>query len=258
MKQPIGIFDSGIGGLTVAKSITEYLPKEDILFLGDHANVPYGEKTLDELITITETAVPTLITEGAKVIIIACNTVSVSMIDRLRKKYPDTPFVAVVPMVKTAAETTKSKVVAVFATQLTLRSPVYDELKRAYAQGITVLDFPCPEWVRMIESGQIDDARVRAPIDAALSKRADRLVMGCTHFPFLMERIQTIAGTRAEVLESGPAIARQVERILTSNENIAAEGPGRITYLTSADHQLPDDIASQLTGWNVHFQTVGH
>lgn len=256
-QRPIGVFDSGIGGLTVARRIHELLPKENILFLADQANVPYGEKTPEQLAKITEAAIPTLIAEGAKVIVIACNTASVSSIEQLRAKYPDTPFVAVVPMIKPAAAQTATGTIAVFATEITLNSELYQDLKTKYARDVKVVDIACPEWVRMVEAGSFEQEKLQGPVSEALRLGADQLVLGCTHFPFLTEELTALIRGRAKLLESGPAIARQVQRILRENDSFE-EGEGRITYLTSADNALPDKIASQLTGWNVHFQTVGH
>lgn len=258
MKRPIGIFDSGVGGLTIAASIHRRLPAEDIVFLGDHANVPYGEKTLAELTEITERAVPTLIAEGAKVIVIACNTASVSIIPRLRTKYPDTPFVAVVPMIKPAAAQTQSGVIGVFATEFTLRSDFYAQLKADYATGITVVDLACPEWVRMIESGRIDQAVIQGKVSQALAQGADQLVLGCTHFPLLIGDLLPLVKGRAELLQSGPAIARQTERILIANEDLAEGETGRIAYLTSAEYHMPQAVGERLTTLDIDFQTVGH
>lgn len=256
-QRPIGIFDSGLGGLTIARHIHHELPSEDVLFLADHAHVPYGEKSLEELIKITERAVPTLIAEGAKVIVLACNTASVSMVQQLRAKYPDTPFVAVVPMVKPAASLSATGTVAVFATEITLNSVIYDQLKADYASHVTVIDIPCPEWVRMVESGEIEHQILQEKLTIALQAGADQLVMGCTHFPFLIDDLRPLVKGRAGILESGPAVARQVHRILAANDHLA-EGKGRIRYLTSGDHPTPSAVAKKLTGWNVEFQTVGH
>jgi glutamate racemase len=255
-QRPIGVFDSGIGGLTIAKHIHAQLPQEDILFLADHANVPYGEKSLEELVEITEAAIPTLIAEGAKTVVIACNTASVSIVDRLRQRYPDTPFVAVVPMIKPAAQETATGVVAVFATEITLNSAVYGQLKRDHAAHIEVVDIPCPEWVHMIESGHIEAMVLQKRVSEALAAGADQLVLGCTHFPFVIDDLRPMVRGRAALLESGPAVARQVSRILTENEHLA-EGTGRITYLTSGSHPTPSAVAQKLTGWNVQFQPVG-
>lgn len=256
-QRPIGVFDSGLGGLTIARDIHRELPDEDILFLADHANVPYGEKTLPELIEVTERAVPTLIAEGAKIIVIACNTASVTIIATLREKYPDTPFVAVVPMIKPAAAQSSTGTVAVFATEITLNSDVYAQLKADHAAQVEVIDIPCPEWVHMVESGTVDSEVLQVKLTTAFAAGADQLVLGCTHFPFLIKDLKPLVRGRAEILDSGSAVARQVHRILAQNEELG-EGKGRITYLTSGSHPTRSEVAKKLTGWNVKFQTVGH
>lgn len=254
---PIGVFDSGIGGLTIVRAINALLPAENIIFLADQANLPYGEKSEDEIMRLTQAAVPTLIAEGAKVVVIACNSASLAIIERLRERYPGTPFVGVVPAIKPAAEHTETGTIAVFATRTTLSSPLYQRLKSEHTDNVTVLDIPCPKWVPMIESGIISESAVRRPLEQALQAQADQLVLGCTHYPFLAEQLQPFVAGRAELLESGPAVAEQVKRILVANESLARGTRGTNRYLTSAYSKKSDDIASKLLGKPVEFRLVG-
>lgn len=257
ISRPIGIFDSGLGGLSIARDVNRLLPAEDILFFADHAHAPYGEKSQDEIFEIVEAVVPTLIAEGAKVIVIACNSASVLVTKKLREKYMDIPFVAVVPMVKPAAERSITGTIAVFATNTTLRSGFYADLKDEFAKNVKVIDIPCPEWAGMVESGQFAERMVVGPVRQAIDAGADHLVLGCTHYPFLSDLLETVIDDQAELLESGPAIARQVKRILTANEALETRGDGEISYLTSGDAAKVGEVASRLTGWQVEFQTVG-
>ncbi len=256
--RPIGVFDSGLGGLSVLTHINRLLPAEDVIFLADQANIPYGEKSSAEISRLIKAAVPMLITEGAKVVVLACNSASVATIEELRLQYPETPFVGVIPAIKPAVERTKTGKVAVFATRTTLRSPLYSELKQTHAGQVEIIDIPCPEWVGMVESGTFAATKVKKPVDTALQAGADQLVLGCTHYPFLTELLEKTVRGRAELQESGPSIARQVERILTANEaRTKADGKGTNRFLTSLQSERSDRVASALLGRTVRFERVG-
>jgi len=253
----VGIFDSGLGGLSVAKHVRKTLPSENILYLADQVNLPYGEKSQEEIFQLTKAAIPTLIAEGAKVIVIACNSASVAVIEMLRETYPETPFVSVVPAVKLAAERTKSGTVAVFATHTTLQSALYQRLKEEHAKSVKVIDIACPEWVGMVESAKFAERSVRKPVQKALDSGADQLVLGCTHYPFLNDLLEQAMSGQANLLESGPAVARQVARVLKSNDDLESDGTGRLTCLTSGDPDRTSKVARTLTGEAITFRPVG-
>ncbi len=255
---PIGIFDSGLGGLTIARQVRHLLPAEDILYLADQANVPYGEKTPEEILRLTKIAIPTLIAEGAKIVVVACNSASLTTIDLFRARFADTPFVAVEPMIKAAAERTKTGTIAVFATRATLGSPAYAGLKDAHATNVNVIDIPCPSWVTMVESGEHAPEIIGQPVRRALDAGADQLVLGCTHYPFLTELLRTAVNGKAALLEPGAAVARQVKHILARNDALRSAGKGETSYLTSGDASVPSEIASRLLDKPVAFRTVGH
>jgi glutamate racemase len=257
-QRPVGIFDSGLGGLTIAKEIKRILPGEDVIFLADQANVPYGEKSEENILALTRAAVPMLIMEGAKAVIIACNSASVAILDELRTRYPDTAFIGVVPAIKPAAERSRAGTVAVFATRTTLRSSVYRSLKEEHTKNVTVVDIPCPTWVDMIESGAFQQAKIEKPVADALASGADVFVLGCTHFPFLRECIAETAGEGIELIDSGAAIARQLKSVLADSGSLNRQGRGKLRFLTSGNDNRTDEVASKLTGWTVRFQTVGH
>ncbi|MEX1113393.1 MAG: aspartate/glutamate racemase family protein, partial [Patescibacteria group bacterium] len=239
--------------------VRHLLPAEDILYLADQANVPYGEKTPEEILKLTKIAIPTLIAEGAKIVVVACNSASLTTIDLFRARFADTPFVAVVPMVKDAAERTKTGTIAVFATKATLGSPAYAELKGGtHAKNMKVIDIPCPSWVTMVESGERAPETVERPVRRALDAGADQLVLGCTHYPFLTELLRTAINGKAELLEPGTAVAHQVKHILAHNDALRSAGKGNTSYLTSGDASVPSEIASRLLGKPVAFRTVGH
>lgn len=257
-QRPIGIFDSGLGGLTITKEISRLLPDEDVIFLADQANMPYGTKSEEKILALTRAAVPLLIAEGAKAVVVACNSASVSILDELRERYPDTVFIGVVPAVKPAAALSKSGTVAVFATGTTLNSSIYRELKAIHAENTKVIDIPCPTWVGMVESGTIRQAELDKPVRQALSSGADVLVLGCTHFPFLRQQIAYIAGDRAELVDSGEAIAQRLKSVLSESERRKKRGKGTIRFLTSGNEDEASRVANILTGWDIRFRAVGH
>lgn len=257
-RRPIGIFDSGLGGLTIVREVRHLLPNEDILFLADQANVPYGTKSEAEILTLTRAAVPTLIAEGAKAVVVACNTASASILEELRERYADTAFIGLIPALKPAIVLSKRGTAAVFATDTTLRSAIYRELKAEHAKNTKVIDIPCPEWVRMVEAGTVREEALEAPVRQALAAGADVFVLGCTHFPFLREPIARLAGGRAELVDSGPAIARQLRSVLTESARLNRQKTGTVRFMTSGDAARASEVASRLTGRTIRFQTVGH
>lgn len=215
--QPIGVFDSGVGGLSVLREIRRELPAEDLLYVADSGHAPYGDKPVATIearaIAITEF----LLARGAKAIVVACNTATGAAARVLRSRYP-VPLVAMEPALKPAVERTRSGVVGVLATRQTLASHNFSVLMGRVAQGAEVLLQPCPGLVERIEAGDLDGAQTRALlqgyIDPLLAKGADALVLGCTHYPFLTGLIRELAGPRVQVLDSGAAVARQVRRRL--------------------------------------------
>ncbi|MBL8121585.1 glutamate racemase [Candidatus Saccharibacteria bacterium] len=210
----IGVFDSGIGGLSVARAIKKARPDIEVIFRHDMPeHFPYATKTPDEIFTFVVPVLQSLIDDGCVVIVVACNTVSTTLIGRLRQQF-DIPLVAIEPMVKPAASMTKQKIIAVCATPTTLASPRYAELKELYAQGITVLEPDCEDWSRLIEQNAMTEARLRQEIEPALAAGADIVVLGCTHYHWVEEAIRQIAEGRAYVLQPEEAIINRLTQVL--------------------------------------------
>ncbi len=216
---PIGVFDSGIGGLTVANAILGLLPQESLVYFGDTARVPYGPKTPGTIIGYSMEISRFLMDQGAKLIVVACNTASASALAPLRAAWPDFPFVGMEPAVKPAAKATRSGVIGVLATQGTFKSQRYTSLTERFAAGIQVYEDPCVGLVPLIENGKWDgpetEALVAGIIRPMLKKGADTLVLGCTHYPLILPLIRRIAGPDVHVIDPAPAVARQVARVLT-------------------------------------------
>lgn len=184
----IGVFDSGLGGLSVAQAIEKELPQHEVLFRHDRSHVPYGDKPLDQIFGFVLPILRDMEAAGCEVIVVACNTVTTNMIAELRTAC-QVPLVAIEPMVKPAAKLTKSGIIAVCATPNTLASPRYAQLKSGYAQNLTVLEPDCSQWSKLIEDNAIDEAAIRTQIDDVLAAGADVIALACTHYHWIDQKI---------------------------------------------------------------------
>lgn len=219
MCMKIGIFDSGIGGKAIEAEIRKSFPGENIERINDRRNLPYGEKTQQEVIMLTDRAIQPFITRNFELIIIACNTATALAIDHLRKKYPNQQFIGIEPMVKSASSLTTSKIIAVCATPGTLKSYRYHQLINKYAPGINILEPDCSDWAILIENNQLNSEIIKSTIDEVCQKGADVIVLGCTHYHWIKGVIEKHASGRALVLEPSGAIVSQV-RLLLNAENL--------------------------------------
>ena len=219
---PIGIFDSGIGGITIYEEIHKLLPKENIIYLADSKNAPYGEKTKEKIIKISVKNTDFLIKNRCKLIVVACNTASTNAVKYLRENY-SIPFIRVQPAIKPAAINSKTKTVGILATKGTLKSDLLLETSQKFAQGVKVIHQVGEGLVTLIEEGKIhsDEMKnlLKRYIQPMLDKNIDYLVLGCTHYPFLNSEIKKIVGEKVKILDSGEAIARQTKVIL-EQENL--------------------------------------
>lgn len=221
--RPIGIFDSGVGGLTIYKEIHKLLPHENIIYLADSKNAPYGEKSKQEIIDISVKNTEFLLSKGCKIIVVACNTASTNAVQYLRNHY-EVPFIRVQPAIKPAALNSRSKVVGILATKGTLKSDLLFETSQRFAQGVEVVEQVGEGLVSLIEDGQMHstemDILLKSHISPMLEKKIDYLVLGCTHYPFLTPQIESLVGDEVKVLDSGEAIARQTKVILEQENMI--------------------------------------
>lgn len=212
-ERTIGVFDSGIGGKSVANAIQAAFPDAKIIYVNDKQHVPYGDKTPQEVLGFVAPILQDLESQGCDIIVVACNTVTTHHITRLRQVI-GVPLVGIEPMVKPAVATTTTGVIAVCATPSTLASARYAELKRQFAQDVTVLEPDCSNWAYMIEHNQVNHEFIRKQIDDVCAKGADVIVLGCTHYHWIYQEIQNMAAGRAVVIQPEEAIIRQVTRIL--------------------------------------------
>ncbi len=209
----IGVFDSGVGGLSMANAIHKALPEYEVLIREDKKHVPYGMRTPQEILGFVVPIFQALVDDGCQVIVVACNTVTTTLIQDLRQRFA-IPLVAIEPMVKPAAERTRSKVVAVCATPTTLASDRYAWLKQTYANDIKVLEPDCSDWALMIENKQVNHKRIDERINEVLDSGADVIVLACTHYHWIEEEITEMVAGRAIVLQPEMAIIEQLKRVL--------------------------------------------
>ncbi len=250
---PIGIFDSGIGGLSVLKAVKEQLPGEDLVYLADQENVPYGSRSMAEVRSLSVGITRYLLDQGAKLIVVACNTASAAALHHLREVFPQVPFVGMEPAIKPAAEQTRSGVVGVLATPATFQGELYASVIERFATGVEVLQDTCPGLVMEIDAGNLATSRVRAILERALApmlvRGIDTVVLGCTHFPFVIPTIEEIVGPEVRVIDPSPAVARQVQRLLDANGLVPSDSQaGQKRYLTTGDPAKFGLLMRQMTG----------
>jgi glutamate racemase len=236
----IGVFDSGVGGLSVWREIARQLPHEDILYLADQAHVPYGSRSLDEVRALSEGVARFLLDQGAKIVVVACNTACAAALYYLRNLFPDTPFVGMEPAVKPAAERTRNGVVGVIATQTTFQGKLFASLMQRYACGVQVLTEVGSGLVEAVEAGALDtpetEALLHKHLTPLLQAGIDQLVLGCTHYSFLRPAIERVVGPDVAVIDPAPAVARQTARVL-ARRGLEADRDrvGRRVFYTSSD-----------------------
>jgi glutamate racemase len=242
MTSSIGVFDSGVGGLSVLRAIRALLPSQPVLYIADQANVPYGIRQLDEVRGFATAITRYLINHGAKLIVVACNTASVAALKSLRSDFPDIPFVGMEPAVKPAAEQTNTSVVGVLATYATFQGEVYASIVERFAQGVTLIQDDCPGLVAEIEKGNLKGPETRKILEYALcpmlQKGADTIVLGCTHYPFVIPLIKEIVGSAVRVIDPAPAIARQTQRLLRNQGLLVENQPAaKVRFMTTGDKE---------------------
>ncbi len=235
---PIGIFDSGVGGLSVLRAIRQQMPNESVIYFGDQGHVPYGPRPLEEVRGFSEAITCFLLDLGAKLIVVACNTASAAGLHSLRQAFPDISFVGMEPAVKPAAENTRTGVVGVLATPATFQGALYASVVERFAANVTLLQNTCPGLVQQIERGELDSRETRTILESALRPMLDRgidtVVLGCTHYPFVIPLIQQIVGPEVRVIDPAPAVARQVARLLdAAGQRAAGQRSGAMRFFTS-------------------------
>lgn len=236
---PIGVFDSGVGGLSVLAEIQQLLPNESLLYVADCGHIPYGEKTPEFIRQRCSVMAGFFREQGAKALVLACNTATVAGVADLRRDFPDWPIVGMEPAVKPAAAATRSGVVGVLATTGTLQSAKFAALLDRFATDVRVITQPCPGLVELIESGDLHSSQLRTLlqgyVEPLLASGCDTIILGCTHYPFLKPMLRAMIPADISLIDTGAAVARQLQRLLAERD-LLADGPNRpVRFWTSAD-----------------------
>lgn len=251
----IGIFDSGVGGLTVYQEVRRRLPRAEIVYLADRGNAPYGNRSLAEVGAIAAACTTHLLNLGASIVVVACNTASAAALHPLRAQFRGVPFVGMEPALKPAAAMTRSGVVGVLATAATFQGELFASLLDRYASGLEVITQACAGWAEMVEAGVVEGdvatSEVNRFLSPVLDRGADTLVLGCTHYPFLQNTIAAIAGPQRPIIDPAGAVAAQVARVATyPGDN------GQTTLLSTGDPIATGALVSRLTGLDLGVEAV--
>lgn len=237
--QPIGVFDSGIGGLSVANAISSLLPGETIFYFGDTAHLPYGVKPLETIREYCREITSFLLDQGCKMIVVACNTASAAALGYLREMWPEVHFVGMEPAVKPGAKATISGKVGVLATRGTFSSRRYADLMHRFAKDVEVFENPCLGLVELIEDGKTSDPEteqlLRSILSPMIEKKVDTFVLGCTHYPFVKPLIEKITGPDTVIIDPAPAVAGQVAKVLQNMGLVHKGGPQLHRFFVSGD-----------------------
>lgn len=238
---PIGVFDSGVGGLSVLDEIHRLLPHESLLYVADCGHIPYGEKTPAFIRERSRGVAEFFREQGAKAFVIACNTATVAAVADLRSDYPDWPLVGMEPAVKPAAAATRSGVVGVLATTGTLQSAKFAALLDRFATDVQVITQPCPGLVELIEAGDLNSPVLRQMLQGYVAPLVeagcDTIILGCTHYPFLKPLLATLLPPTIILIDTGAAVARQLQRLLGERQLLAEGLPRVAQFWTSGDPQ---------------------
>lgn len=250
---PVGVFDSGLGGLSVLRAIRARLPAEDLLYAADTARVPYGSRSAEEIRERALVLAEFLVGRGAKALVVACNTATAVAVTALRERFP-LPVVAMEPAIKPAVASTRTGVVGVLATEGTLSSARFAALLEQYAGSVRVVTQPCPGLVAAVEAGETDGARIRGLLQEYLqpleTAGADTVILGCTHYPFLVPALRSMLGPEVVLVETGAAVARQLERRLVEHDLLRDPHghAGGERFWTTGDAALGGPVLARLWG----------
>lgn len=237
---PIGVFDSGVGGLSVLREMRALMPNEDIIYFGDQGHVPYGPRSMEQIQDFSEGITRFLLAQHAKIIVVACNTASAAALKYLRETFPDVQFVGMEPAVKPAAEKTQTGKVGVLATPATFQGALYASVVERFANSVELFQNTCSGLVQQIEIGNLEGDETRRILEDALhpmlEKNIDTVVLGCTHYPFVIPLIEKIVGEKVRVIDPAPAVAKQVKRLLEAGGMLNQTGRvGNIRFITSGE-----------------------
>lgn len=239
-EQPIGVFDSGVGGISVLRELLKIMPQEDYIYFGDSINAPYGTKKLEEVRELTIRNVEYLLEQGAKSVVVACNTATSAAVAALRKKYPELPLVGIEPAIKPAAMEKPGARIVVMATPMTLRQEKFQKLMGRYEKQINIIPLPCPGLMEFVERGDLEGEDLRNYLTELFwsvdQEPIDGIVLGCTHYPFARRMIQQIVGDQVTIYDGGPGTARELKRrVQEAGLLCTRQKKGSVRFLNSRD-----------------------
>jgi len=245
---PIGFFDSGVGGTSIWKEVITRLPNEDTIYLSDSQNAPYGEKSRDQIIALCKKNTEFLLQKNCKIIVVACNTATTNAIDYLRSNY-NIPFIGIEPAIKPAAMNSKTKKIAILATKGTINSTLFEKTSSSINKDIQVQETIGKGLVELIEDGKLHSKEMTSLLSYYLkpmvTNNIDSLVLGCTHYPYLIPQIKKIIGDQIQVIDSGEAVARQTQVILNKHHIANTyNNPHHIIY-TNKDTAILQNLLSK-------------
>jgi len=257
--RPIGIFDSGIGGLSVLQEIDQLLPGEDLIYFADQAHLPYGQRSQDEIRRFALEITRFLLDRQCKLIVVACNSASAAALTDLREAYPQVPFVGMEPAVKPAVEATRTGVIGVLATPVTFQGELFASVVARFAANVRVLQETPQGLVSRIERGEThhpETHRILAEaVQPFLEQKVDTIVLGCTHYPFIIPALHSIVGPDVTIIDPAPAISRQVQRLLEQHDLAASfDAQGQRDYISSSDAATLARQVERLLGTPAHAQ----
>lgn len=239
--KPIGIFDSGVGGTSIFKEIHQLMPLEKAIYLADSKNAPYGVKPKEKIIELCFKNTDLLLSKGCKIIVVACNTATTNAIEKLRSKYK-VPFIGIEPAIKPAALKTTNKCIGILATAGTLASDLFTKTSELYTQDINVIEVQGNGLVKLIEAGKVNSAETTQLLEKLLvpiiEKEADYLVLGCTHYPYLIPQLKKILPQHIKIIDSGRAVARQTKSILEKSGQLAKDQQDAPEFYTNKNPRI--------------------
>lgn len=250
-REPIGVFDSGVGGISVLRELVKVMPNEDYLYLGDSMHAPYGTKSLEEVRCLTIANVEKLLEKGAKSIVVACNTATSAAVAVLRKMYPKLPLVGIEPAIKPATEAFPNGRIVVMATPMTLRQEKFQKLMAQYESKAQIVPLPCPGLMEFVERGDLDGEDLRKYLTELFwsvgEERIDAIVLGCTHYPFAHKMILEVAGSDVAIFDGGNGTAREMRRrLMVAGKLSDAASKGRVEFFNSCDTKEERELCEYL------------
>ena len=247
---PIGVFDSGVGGISVLRHLVALMPQERFLYYGDSANAPYGTKTTQQVRELTFAVAQKLLDRGCKALVVACNTATAAAIEELRQAYPDTIIIGIEPALKVAADHFPGGRIGVMATPVTLREEKFDHLLHRFTESCQVVQLPAPGLVELVEHGKADSPEAEELLHPLLNPqegKLDAVVLGCTHYPFAKNVIQKLLGEKTVLMDGGPGTARETKRRLEC-AGLLRQGAGEVVFENSSGDAKMIELCKKLLG----------